>query len=129
MNNFILVCIFMFYFLFFYQLLINHIFHYIKLVTADSRTLNKILELEQKNTSLLREVMRNQSKFETKIEEKLDKIFKTIESLKEEKIVMDDVKGKVNIINLPFFITYVSFLLFNLLFSICLNVINVYLHI
>jgi peptidoglycan hydrolase CwlO-like protein len=94
MNNFILVCIFMFYFLFFYQLLINHIFHYIKLVTADSRTLNKILELEQKNTSLLREVMRNQSKFETKIEEKLDKISKTVESLKEEKIVVDDGKGK-----------------------------------
>ena len=81
-------------FFIFYQLLINHIFHYIKLVTADSRTLNKILELEQKNTSLLKEVMRNQSKFETKVEEKLDKISKTIESLKDEKVAVDEVKGK-----------------------------------
>jgi len=38
--------------------------------------------------------MRNQSKFETKIEEKLDKISKTVESLKEEKVVVNDVKGK-----------------------------------
>jgi hypothetical protein len=38
--------------------------------------------------------MRNQSKFETKIKKKLDKISKTVESLKEEKIVVDDGKGK-----------------------------------
>lgn len=39
-------------------------------------------------------MIQNQSKFEKKIEEKLDKISNAVESLKEEKVVVGDVKGK-----------------------------------
>ena len=54
------------------------------------RTLEKVLEIGQQNTFLLRDVIRRQDKFE----KKLDEISNSIKNLKEEKMVLDNVKGK-----------------------------------
>ena len=52
--------------------------------------MEKILEVRQHNKSLLRDVIRKQDTFE----DKLNEISKSIESLKEEKAALDNVKGK-----------------------------------
>ncbi|CAB4441227.1 unnamed protein product [Rhizophagus irregularis] len=65
-----------------------------QLVTVDLRTLEKILEKCQTHTCLLRELSRNQTKFEAKIEEKIDRVSDALKVLKEENVILNDVKGK-----------------------------------
>lgn len=56
--------------------------------------MEKILDVGEQNAFLLREVVRKQDKFETRVEEKLDEISNLIGNLKEEKIALDNIKGK-----------------------------------
>ncbi|CAB4416100.1 unnamed protein product [Rhizophagus irregularis] len=65
-----------------------------QLVTVDLRTLEKILKKCQTHTCLLRELSRNQTKFEAKIEEKIDRVSDALKVLKEENVILNDVKGK-----------------------------------
>lgn len=61
---------------------------------VDERTLRKILEVEQKNTALLREIVRNQMRLEDSIEERFSNISDTIVNLKEQKSVVSDHGNK-----------------------------------
>lgn len=56
--------------------------------------MRKILEIEQKNTSLLREIVHNQLRLEDSIEEMFNNISDTIVSLKEQKSVVSDHDNK-----------------------------------
>jgi hypothetical protein len=97
--------------------MINYSYFYI---AFDKRILNKILEIGQKNSFLLRELTRNQLKFEHKTEERLNDISDSVAILKEQKSVLNDVKQeaksnafyKVGIFIL--FIFFIGFLLFKL---------------